>query len=276
MRGKSIGNGYTGAIIITERPPVPSRRDTNGYTGRMDEKKQMRTKTLVARDRIPASERTHRSREACHALERHFAALKTGATVAVYAAMHSEVDLEAFVEAAFARGWRVCFPCMVQGKEEHTRGSCEKAPGASLGTVEVWTEGTGVAGASISETAEAAGGASFGHGSPRMEFYLVERERLDHAREAFLSKPLRCLPCTALAQQGYTAVTPTELDGVVVPLVAFDDAGNRLGYGGGNYDRLLARIRPDAAVVGIAFEEQRVPSIPTEPHDRALRTIVVA
>lgn len=242
----------------------------------MDEKKQMRAKTLVVRDRIPASERTHRSREACHALERHFAALKTGATVAVYAAMHSEVDLEAFVEAAFARGWRVCFPCMVQGKEEHTRGSCEKAPGASLGTVEMRTEDTGVAGASISETAEAAGTASAGHGSPRMEFYLVERERLDHAREAFLSKPLRCLPCSALAQQGYTAVTPTELDGVVVPLVAFDDAGNRLGYGGGNYDRLLTRIRPDAAVVGIAFEEQRVPSIPTEPHDRALRTIVVA
>ena len=132
----------------------------------MDEKKQIRAKTLVVRDRIPASERTHRSREACHALERHFAALKTGATVAVYAAMHSEVDLEAFVEAAFARGWRVCFPCMVQGKEEHTRGSCEKAPGASLGTVEMRTEHTGVAGASISETAEAAGTASAGHGSP--------------------------------------------------------------------------------------------------------------
>lgn len=115
-------------------------------------------------------------------------------------------------------------PLLVQGKEEHTRGSCEKAPGASLGTVEMRTEDTGVAGASISETAEAAGTASAGHGSPRMEFYLVERERLDHAREAFLSKPLRCLPCSALAQQGYTAVTPTELDGVVVPLVAFDDA----------------------------------------------------
>ena len=85
----------------------------------MDEKKQMRAKTLVARDRIPASERTHRSREACHALERHFAALKPGATVAVYASMRSEVDLEAFVEAAFARGWRVCFPCMVPVSYTH-------------------------------------------------------------------------------------------------------------------------------------------------------------
>ena len=110
----------------------------------------------------------------------------------------------------------------------------------------------------------------------RDRFYLVERERLDHAREAFLSKPLRCLPCAALSQQGYEAVTPAELDGVVVPLVAFDDAGHRLGYGGGNYDRLLARVRPDIAIVGIAFEEQRVPSVPTEPHDRALPRIVIA
>ena len=266
----------------------------------MDEKKQMRAKTLVARDRIPASERTHRSREACHALERHFAALKPGATVAVYASMRSEVDLEAFVEAAFARGWRVCFPCMVQEEERDARASDAEAAEGSLGATQARGAGAASAGAtgaraagaesaegaSSGEVMEAAGAraagagatgeAASGHGSPRMEFYLVERERLDHAREAFLSKPLRCLPCAALSQQGYEAVTPAELDGVVVPLVAFDDAGHRLGYGGGNYDRLLARVRPDIAIVGIAFEEQRVPSVPTEPHDRALPRIVIA
>ena len=102
----------------------------------MDEKKQMRAKTLVARDRIPASERTHRSREACHALERHFAALKPGATVAVYASMRSEVDLEAFVEAAFARGWRVCFPCMVQDEERDARASDAEAAEGSLGATQ--------------------------------------------------------------------------------------------------------------------------------------------
>ena len=44
---------------------------------------------------------------------------------------------------------------------------------------------------------------------------------------------------------------------MVVPLVAFDDAGRRLGYGGGNYDQLLPRLRADAVVIGIAFDEPK-------------------
>lgn len=109
-----------------------------------------------------------------------------------------------------------------------------------------------------------------------MAFYRVPRERLDQARTAFLDSPLRCLPCAALSDGGYEEAEPTDLDAVAVPLVAFDDAGNRLGYGGGNYDRLLPLLRDDALVVGVAFDEQRVPAVPCEPHDRPLARIVHA
>ena len=102
----------------------------------------------------------------------------------------------------------------------------------------------------------------------------VTREQLDAAAAGFLGAPLRCLACEALERDGFQAVDPEELDAVVVPLVAFDDAGRRLGYGGGNYDQLLPRLRADAAVVGIAFDEQRVKTVPCEPHDIALPRVV--
>ena len=110
----------------------------------------------------------------------------------------------------------------------------------------------------------------------RMRFYRVTPERLDAARARFLDTPLRCLACTALEADGFAAVDPEDLDAVVVPLVAFDDGGNRLGYGGGNYDRLLPALRDDAVVAGVAFEEQRVEAVPVEPHDRPLPRIVTA
>jgi len=58
-----------------------------------------------------------------------------------------------------------------------------------------------------------------------------------------------------------------QLDLVVVPGVAFDRRGARLGRGKGYYDRLLARVRPDTLLVAPAFECQLFPEIPAEPHD---------
>lgn len=62
-------------------------------------------------------------------------------------------------------------------------------------------------------------------------------------------------------------VEPQELDLVMVPGVAFDRRGGRLGYGKGYYDRLLRRLRHDALAVGVAFECQIVPEIPMQQHD---------
>ena len=50
-------------------------------------------------------------------------------------------------------------------------------------------------------------------------------------------------------------VEPQELDAVLVPLLAFDEAGNRVGYGKGFYDRFLQQCRPDVLLIGLSLEE---------------------
>ncbi len=64
---------------------------------------------------------------------------------------------------------------------------------------------------------------------------------------------------------------------VIVPLLAFDAAGWRLGYGGGYYDRTLAGLRrgPGAVLaVGIAYQDQRVDAVPRAPYDERLDWVV--
>jgi 5-formyltetrahydrofolate cyclo-ligase len=61
-------------------------------------------------------------------------------------------------------------------------------------------------------------------------------------------------------------------DWLFVPLVAFDRAGRRLGYGGGYYDRTLALL-PQARTVGCAFAAQELPEVPTDGHDIHLHAV---
>jgi len=63
---------------------------------------------------------------------------------------------------------------------------------------------------------------------------------------------------------------------ILVPLVAFDAAGRRLGYGAGFYDRTLAALEASGPIrtVGLAYEAQRLSRVPTGPHDRLLDWIV--
>jgi len=58
-----------------------------------------------------------------------------------------------------------------------------------------------------------------------------------------------------------------------VPLVAFTTSGERLGQGGGHYDRWLA-ANPDALPLGLAWDCQLAEDIPHEPHDRTLHSVV--
>ena len=62
-------------------------------------------------------------------------------------------------------------------------------------------------------------------------------------------------------------VDPAELDVVMVPGVAFDRRGGRLGHGKGYYDRWLPRVRRNAPLVAVAFECQLFPEIPVLEHD---------
>lgn len=65
-----------------------------------------------------------------------------------------------------------------------------------------------------------------------------------------------------------------DLDLVIVPAVAYSEDCYRLGYGGGYYDRFIEKLRNDAVTVGIAFELQIYPEVPTEEHDAQLDYIV--
>lgn len=56
---------------------------------------------------------------------------------------------------------------------------------------------------------------------------------------------------------------------VVVPGLAFDESGGRLGYGGGTYDRILAKT-PRAKHIGLFFSAQKMAYLPSENHDRNL------
>jgi len=68
--------------------------------------------------------------------------------------------------------------------------------------------------------------------------------------------------------------SPKKIDLVIVPGIAFDDHGRRIGFGRGFYDRFLKRVPKQAVKVGIAFEKQILPSIPAEEHDVRMDFIV--
>ncbi|QDV46251.1 5-formyltetrahydrofolate cyclo-ligase family protein [Stieleria neptunia] len=70
------------------------------------------------------------------------------------------------------------------------------------------------------------------------------------------------------------SVAAAELDLIVVPGVAFDPKGGRLGHGRGFYDRLLARVRAETVLVGVAFECQIVPHVPLDDHDVSMDWVV--
>jgi 5-formyltetrahydrofolate cyclo-ligase len=88
-------------------------------------------------------------------------------------------------------------------------------------------------------------------------------------------------PDAALVEGPFGALIPEQGDWLVpdtliVPLVAFDARLNRLGYGGGFYDRTLALLRGRGPVraIGFAFAAQELPGIPSEPTDEPLDALV--
>jgi 5-formyltetrahydrofolate cyclo-ligase len=65
-----------------------------------------------------------------------------------------------------------------------------------------------------------------------------------------------------------------EPDVLLVPLVGFDAAGYRLGYGGGYYDRTLAPPEKRPRLIGVGFELGRLPTIHPQPHDIPLDAVI--
>ena len=197
------------------------------------DKAELRRAVIARRDAIDLDVRAAKSAVVCARLIELLDRLGAAApyTVAVYAAMGSEVDPAAFAAAAAARGWRVAYPCMLSASDAAACGQrmCMRAVAAG-----------------------------------------------DVSTAPFIAHPTRSFAATDIDRNRCPIVPAAELDIVVVPLVAFDRAGARLGYGGGCYDRYLPTVAPECLIVGIAFDEQRVDHVPTDAHDLPLPNIVSA
>ena len=67
---------------------------------------------------------------------------------------------------------------------------------------------------------------------------------------------------------------PCELDLVIVPGLAFDLCGGRIGFGAGFFDRFLTRLKPNVVFIGLAFDFQIVNTTPQSENDRRVHFIV--
>ena len=197
------------------------------------DKAELRKAVIARRDAIDLDVRAAKSAVVCARLVELMESSDTAGqrTVAVYAAMGSEVDPAAFAAAAVARGWRVAYPCMLSATDAMACGQrmCMRAV--------------------------AAGNAS---------------------SAPFIAHPTRTFAAVDIDSDRFPIVPAEALDMAIVPLVAFDRAGARLGYGGGCYDRYLPTLSPACQIIGIAFDEQRVDHIPTDAHDLPLPHIISA
>ena len=197
------------------------------------DKAELRRTALARRDAIDLDVRAAKSAVICARLVELLDRLDAAAphTVAIYAAMGSEVDPAAFAAAAAARGWRVAYPCMLSATDAAACGQrmCMRAVAAA-----------------------------------------------DASSAPFIGHPTRAFTATDIDSSRFPIVPVEALDMIVVPLVAFDRAGARLGYGGGYYDRYLPMLSPACQIIGIAFDEQRVDHVSTDAHDLPLPHIVSA
>lgn len=98
----------------------------------------------------------------------------------------------------------------------------------------------------------------------------------DASAAPFIAHPARAFAATDIDSDRFPIVPAEALDMTVVPLVAFDQTGTRLGYGGGCYDRYLPTLSATCQIIGISFDEQRVDHIPTDAHDLPLPNIISA
>jgi 5-formyltetrahydrofolate cyclo-ligase len=74
------------------------------------------------------------------------------------------------------------------------------------------------------------------------------------------------------SRRGVDAVRRADV--ILVPALAADRAGNRLGRGGGSYDRALARVGPLIPVIALLYDEELLGRVPAEPHDTPVRAVV--
>lgn len=101
----------------------------------------------------------------------------------------------------------------------------------------------------------------------RLSFHRVQQPAAELVPGAMgIPAPLPHLP----------SIEPAQVELVLVPGVAFTRAGERLGYGGGYYDRFLPQLSPAARTIALALPEQLVDTLPTDEHDTRVHSILCA
>lgn len=219
----------------------------------LERKRALRREVIARRNSIPEEARRTKSRRICQLIAEEFnrvRAVKDHPTITVYATMNSEVNLEYFIEHAYECGARVAFPCMNKAEQQDEGEQNEQQrsqPEKSKSPVR-----------------------------PSMVMRAVACEQYRAQEAPFITNPIKPHAANDAAVKNYPVVFPEEVDFAVIPMVAFDDSLMRLGYGGGNYDSFLAETRSDTAIIGAAFDEQHVASVPTEEHDLRLPNIAHA
>jgi len=73
-------------------------------------------------------------------------------------------------------------------------------------------------------------------------------------------------------RRGVDAIT--RADAVLVPALAADRTGNRLGRGGGSYDRALARVAPLIPLIALLYDDELLDRVPAAPHDIPIRATI--
>src|SRR5690606_13586233 len=101
--------------------------------------------------------------------------------------------------------------------------------------------------------------------STAMDHYLWEKDHLLEFNKWGIEEP-----------QGGQAILSHQLDAVIIPLLAFDQKGNRIGYGKGFYDRFLSACRPDCLKVGLSFFDPVNDIADAEPTDIPLDYCITA
>lgn len=197
------------------------------------DKAELRRVVIARRDAIELNVRAEKSTDVCARLVEMLERVgpEASRTVAVYAAIGSEVDPAVFAAEAAGHGWQVAYPCMLSAADAAACGQrmCMRAVTAG-----------------------------------------------DVGTAPFIAHPTRTFAATDIDSDRFPIVAADMLAMIIVPLVAFDRTGARLGYGGGCYDRYLPTVSASCQIVGIAFDEQRIDHVPTDVHDLPLPNIVSA
>jgi 5-formyltetrahydrofolate cyclo-ligase len=120
---------------------------------------------------------------------------------------------------------------------------------------------------------------ALGHGKKIVVPYCVEGEELElfhlESMDELVVGMYKILePRPDLRELPAKRVDVRTLDLVMVPGVAFDRRGGRMGHGKGYYDKLLEHARPDTPLVALAFECQFFPELPMQPHDVFMDKII--